>query len=199
VAVSNVNVYLGVVRPHEELGLTEYEIFVNADYDFDRHYERTRVVAPPEMMLVTCYNVVHPGISPPGTSIVVLTTLMYGKPWYDVPPAEYVETKSRIGDAMIQMAEKIAPGLREYAEVVEVSTPLTNMRYAGTLGGSIYGFSQPPRDNMVWRMGYRGPLAGLYFAGAWAQPGGGFEPAMMSGLRAGRAILYQVRKSRGEK
>jgi phytoene dehydrogenase-like protein len=53
VAASTVNVYLGVARPHEELGLTEHEIFINADYDFDRHYERTRVVAPPEAIVVT--------------------------------------------------------------------------------------------------------------------------------------------------
>jgi prolycopene isomerase len=194
VAASTVNVYLGVARPQEELGLTEHEIFINADYDLGRHYERTRVVAPPEAMVVTCYNTVYPDISPPGTSIVVLTALMYGEPWYEVPPAEYVETKNRIGDAMIQLAEKIAPGLREYTEVVEVSTPLTNMRYAGTMGGSIYGFSQPPRDNMVWRMGHRGPLEGLYFVGAWTQPGGGYEPVMMSGQMASGAILSKVRK-----
>jgi len=129
---------------------------------------------------------------------VVLTALSYGEPWYDIAPADYVATKNRIASAMIEMAETVAPELRQHAEVVEVSTPLTNMRYANTMAGSIYGSSQPPHDNMVWRMGYRGPLAGLYFAGAWAQPGGGFEPAMMSGLRAGRAILYQVRKARRE-
>jgi len=196
VAASTVNAYLGVARPHEELGLTEHEIFVNADYDFDRHYERMRIVAPPEAMVVTCYNAVYPDISPPGTSIVVLTALMYGEPWYEVPPAEYVETKNRVADAMIQMAEKIAPGLRECVEVVEVSTPLTNMRYTGTMGGSIYGFNQPPRDNMVWRMRHRGPLEGLYFVGAWTQPGGGFEPSMMSGQTTGRAIARKIKKMR---
>jgi len=218
VAPSTVNVYLGVARPHEELGLTEHEIFVSTDYDFDRHYEVMRTVPPPSpphggvsessssfpgeegrgrlppAIAVTCYNAVYPDVSPPGTSIVVLTALMYGEPWYEVPPAEYVATKNRIGDGMIQLAEKIAPGLREYAEVVEVSTPVTNMRYAGTMGGSIYGFNQPPRDNIVWRMGNRGPLDGLYFVGAWTQPGGGFEPAMMSGQMAGGAILSKIKK-----
>ncbi len=198
VAASTVNVYLGVASPPEDLGLTEHEIFINADYDFDRHYEGMKVVAPPEAIALTCYNAVYPEISPPGTCIVVLTALAYGEPWCQVPPGKYVETKSRIADAMIEMAETVAPGLREHSEVVEVSTPLTNMRYAGTMGGSIYGFSQPPRDNMVWRMGYGGPLEGLYFVGAWTQPGGGFEPAMMSGLRAGRAIRYRIRKMRGE-
>jgi len=189
VAASTINVYLGVARPHHELGLDEHEIFINRDYDFDRHAQGMSRIEAPEAIVVTCYNVVYPDISPPGTSIVVLTALSYGEPWYDVLPAEYVETKNHIADAMINIAEQIAPGLREYTEVVEVSTPLTNMRYAGTMGGSIYGFSQPPRDNMVWRMGHRGPLEGLYFVGAWTQPGGGFEPAMMSGRIAGGAIL----------
>jgi prolycopene isomerase len=200
VAASTINVYLGVARSHEELNLTEHEVFINEDYDFDRHCEAMRDVSieSPPAIAATCYNVVYPEISPPGTSIVVLTALQYGEPWYEVEPAEYVATKNRIADGMIRMAERIAPGLREYAEVVEVSTPLTNMRYAGTLGGSIYGFNQPPRDNMVWRMGHRGPLDGLYFVGAWTQPGGGFEPTIMSGQMAGGAILSKIKKARKE-
>jgi all-trans-retinol 13,14-reductase len=97
---------------------------------------------------------------------------------------------------MIRLAEIVAPDLRRYTEVVEVSTPLTNMRYAGTLGGSIYGFNQPPRDNMVWRMGHRGPLAGLYFVGAWTQPGGGFETSITSGQMAGGAVLHRIKRQK---
>ena len=126
--------------------------------------------------------------------MVVLTALAYGEPWYQVEPQEYVDTKNRIAEAMIRTADGIAPGLQEYAEVVEVSTPVTNMRYANTLGGSIYGFSQPPRDNLAWRMGHRGPLEGLYFVGAWTQPGGGFEPSIMSGQMAGGRILNKIKK-----
>jgi prolycopene isomerase len=62
------------------------------------------------------------------------------------------------------------------------------------MGGSIYGFNQPPRDNLAWRMGHRGPLDGLYFVGAWTQPGGGFEPAVMSGQMAGGVIVHKVKK-----
>ena len=194
VAASTVNVYLGVARPHEELGLTEHEIFINSNYDLDRQYEQMSRLDPPDAIAVTCYNVVYPEISPPGTSIVVLTALAYAEPWYRVPLTEYVDTKNRLAEGMIHLAERIAPGLRECTQVVEVSTPLTNIRYAGTRGGSIYGFNQPPRDNMVWRMGHRGPLDGLYFVGAWTQPGGGFEPAIMSGQMAGGAILRKIKR-----
>jgi prolycopene isomerase len=194
VAASTVNVYMGVARPHQELGLDQHEIFINADTDLERHAARMRHIIPPEAIAVTCYNVVYPDISPPGSCIVVLTALQYGEPWYDLDPARYVETKTQLADRMIDMVEPIAPGLREATEVVEVSTPLTNMRYARTMGGSIYGFNQPPRDNMVWRMRHRGPLDGLYFVGAWTQPGGGFEPVMMSGQMAGSSILNQIKK-----
>jgi len=197
VAASTINVYLGVARAAEELGFTEHEIFVNAGLDADRHYERMKTVAPPEAIAATCYNVVYPEISPSGTSIVVLTALAFGEPWAQIPPSEYVATKNRMAGAMIDLAEQIVPGLRSYAEVVEVSTPLTNMRYASALGGSIYGFSQPPRDHMAWRMDYKGPLDRLYFAGAWTQPGGGFEPTMMSGMRAGRSIAFKAKKQEG--
>lgn len=194
VAPSTVNVYLGVARPHTQLGLTEHEIFINQDYDLDRHYEGMSSLEPPQAIAVTCYNVVYPDISPPGTCIVVLTALSYGRSWYDVPPEEYVGTKNRIAEGMLRMAEGIAPGLRASTEVVEVSTPLTNVRYTGALGGSIYGFNQPPRDNMVWRMGNRGPLEGLYFTGAWTQPGGGFQPTIMSGQMVGASIARRIKK-----
>ncbi len=192
VAPSTVNVYMGIARTHQDLGLLEHEIFVNDSYDLDRHYQQMCAIGDVPAMVVTCYNVAYPDISPPGTSIVVLTALSYGDVWARVPPAEYVDVKNRVADGMLRLAEQVAPGLRAAAEVVEVSTPLTNMRYAGALGGSIYGFNQPPRDNMVWRMGHRGPLPGLYFVGAWTRPGGGFEPAIMSGQMAGGAILSKM-------
>jgi prolycopene isomerase len=198
VAASTVNVYLGVACPPEALGLREHEIFLNANYDFERHAQAMDTVAAPDAVAVTCYNAVHPDISPPGTSMVVITALAYGEQWCRVAPVEYVEAKNMVADRMIALAEQVAPGLRQHAEVVEVSTPLTNMRYAGALGGSIYGFAQPPHDNMVWRMANRGPVDGLYFVGAWTQPGGGFEPCVMSGQMAGGAIAHKLAARRGE-
>lgn len=195
---STFNVYLGIDKPAAELNLTEHEIFINKDYDFESHYNEMSRLDHTEIqsMALSCYNVVWPEISPPGTSIVVLTALMHGEPWLKVDPHKYVDTKNRLADAMIRTAEKVAPGIRDYAEVVEVSTPITNMRYTGALFGSIYGFDQPPWDSTVFRLGHRGPLDGLYFVGAWTQPGGGFEPCMMSGQMAAQAILRNVKKAR---
>ena len=120
---------------------------------------------------------------------MTLTALSYGEPWTRLRPEEYVPTKTRIAQAMISMTERIAPKIREHLEVVEIATPLTNIRYAGAQGGSIYGFDNHAHDHTVLRMANRGPLDGLFFVGAWTQPGCGFEPCMLSGKTvAGRVI-----------
>lgn len=198
IAPSTLNVYMGINRSPEELGLSNHENFINADEDFDRHGEMMGQIGTPPITLASCYNAVCPDISPPGTTCLVLTTLFYGAPWYDVPPDEYVATKNRVADAMIETAGAIAPDIRKYAEVVEVSTPITNMRYAGSQGGSIYGFNNPPWDHSVLRMSHKGPVHGLSFAGAWTIPGGGFEPCMFSGQMAADPIVRKVKKSRKE-
>ena len=194
-SAGSVNVFLGVARSPEELGLRYHENFINADYDFDAHHEAMRVIGPPKAVLLACYNALDPDISPPGTSLISLTTLTYGQPWLDLPQDQYVATKNKVADAMITMAEQIAPDIRKYAEVVEVATPITNIRYTGNISGSIYGFTNTAYGHTILRMPQRGPLKGLYFAGAFTQPGGGFQPCMMSGQTAAEQILKRARKA----
>ena len=195
VGASTVNVYMGIARSPEDLGMPNHETFINADNQFDRHYEAMHSTERVESVVLTCYNKVFPEISEPGTTVGVITALVYGEPWSKVPPEKYVDVKTRFADRMLAMAEQVAPDIRQYLEVVEVATPLTNMRYAGTLDGSIYGFDNTPQDHTILRMGHRGPVKGLYFVGAWTQPGGGFEPAMMSGQLAGSMMHYAMKKS----
>jgi phytoene dehydrogenase-like protein len=196
VAAGSLNVYLGLAKPPAELGLHDHEAFVNINYDFDEHYQRMRQLGTPGQIAVTGYNAVLPDITPPGTSQVVITSLYYGDPWCTLDPHRYVDTKNEIGDAMLTMAERLYPGLRDAAEVVEVSTPVTNMRYAGTLGGSIYGFDQPPADAHIFRQPHWGPMPGLFFTGAWTPPGGGFEPAMLSGRFAADMAMLRGKTAR---
>ncbi|MDP8223985.1 MAG: NAD(P)/FAD-dependent oxidoreductase [Candidatus Lernaella stagnicola] len=194
VAAGSVNVYLGLAAPAEELGLHDHECFLNINYDYDEHYRRMSTIGAPGQIAMTAYNSVLPDVSPPGTTMAVLTSLYYGEPWHDIAPRDYVDVKNGIGAAMLDMAEKVFPGLRRNCEVIEVSTPVTNMRYAGTLGGSIYGFDQTPSNAHILRQPHWGPLPGLFFVGAWTPPGGGFEPAMTSGRFAGEMVLMRQRR-----
>lgn len=197
VAAGSLNVYLGLARPLSHFGVTDHEIFINRDTDFEDQHARMMRVEAPGMLAATCYNAVYPEASPPGTSVITLTTLAYGQPWMDLPPGEYIERKTQLAESMIDLAQLVLPGLRDCIEVAEVSTPLTNMRYAGTLGGSIYGFEQTPLNHTVLRLPPKGPLPGLYQVGAWVQPGGGFSPAMFSGQMAAEQIHRKLRRAKG--
>jgi len=193
---SSFNVYLGLAEPPDKFGLINHEVFINQDDDCEAHYRGMSTFDPPAEFCVTTYNTLMPEISPPGTTEVVLTYLMYGEPWYSVAPRQYVETKNRLAASMFERTEKYFPGLRRAAEVVEISTPITNMRYAGTMGGSIYGFDQNISESTVFRLPHWGPLKGLFFLGSWTMPGAGFEPAMMTGRIAGEFAARQSRHSR---
>ncbi len=189
---STVNVYLGLDRTVEQVGLEDHEIFVNDDLDLDGHAAAMDRVGPPSEIAVTSYNVVYPDISQPGTSVVVLTTLARGAPWVQVPARDYLAAKSAVAEAMLRRAERVAPRLREAVEVIEVSTPLTNLRYAGTPGGAIYGFEATTWHNMALIPDHRGPVEGLMLTGAWTRPGGGYGPAISSGRVATQPILDEL-------
>ncbi|MDP7114961.1 MAG: NAD(P)/FAD-dependent oxidoreductase [Myxococcota bacterium] len=198
VGPATMNLYLGLAKTGEELGLADHEVFVNEGYDVEERWQRMKTIGAPAETTVTHFNAVSPDISPPGTAMVVVTSLMYGEPWFEVAPQDYVATKQRMADQMLRLAERVAPDLRDAIEVIEIATPLTNMRYIGQLGGAVYGFEQTPGESTLFRLGHRGPLGGLYFAGAFTQPGGGFEPAMLSGCAAGAKAVHRAAAAKAE-
>ena len=193
---STFNVYLGLDCPAADLGLVTHETFVNTSYDLDAHSDlmNAGIDVEPAEAAVTNYNAVDPEFSPPGTSVVVLTLIAYAEPWLKISPGEYVEKKNQVAESVIKMAERVAPGLRDHIEVVEVATPLTNMRYTGNLGGSIIGFDETYQGTGMARMPNRGPLDGLYFAGSYVFIGGGYEPSIVSGFMASRDLLEDMER-----
>jgi prolycopene isomerase len=138
---------------------------------------------------ITNYNATDPGFSPPGTSVVVITGLQDYGAWSRVPPERYVETKHRMAEEMIDAADQVAPGLKNHIAALEISTPITNMRYSNNPGGSMIGFDYDVTGSPMFRLGNRGPLRGLYFANAWVRIGGGFEPCITSGYLASAEIM----------
>lgn len=191
---STVNLYIGADAPCSELGLDVHETFYSEDPDLDSHWEQMERGSrlDPLDIAVTAYNVADPEFSPPGTSSVVVTFIAYARPWLELPPSRYVETKEAVAEKALELAEKVAPGLRGHLEVLEVATPLTNMRYSLNPGGSIIGFDETYTGTGTVRMPAEGPLEGLYFCGAWVNIGGGYEPSLYSGYLTSRRVLEDM-------
>jgi len=191
---STFNLYLGVDCPHHKLGLAHHETFVSESCDVDASWKKMQSGATlePSDIAVTTYNAIDPEFSPPNTSSIVCTFISYAEPWLRLPPDKYTETKNRVAQKTLTIAEKVAEGLSEHIEVIEVATPLTNMHYTRNAGGSIIGFDETFTGTGIMRMPSSGPVSGLYFTGAWVNIGGGYEPSMYSGYLTAKKVLEDV-------
>lgn len=197
VAVSTFNVYMGLDCTAAEIGVEGHEYFINESYDQDEHYRAAFTTDMQQYWVLTNYNHADPEFSPPGTSVMVITAVMDAGAWSRVPPDRYVETKERLAAQFLEATDRRFPGLADHVSVVEVSTPLTNMRYSGNPGGSILGFDFDVTGSPMLRLPNRGPLEGLYFANAWVRPGGGFETSIQSGVFAYGEVMKDVKGVKG--
>jgi prolycopene isomerase len=191
-SVSSFVVHLGLGASRRELGLKDHEVFVNGTVDLEEQYRRCLRLEPPDTFVLAAYNATDPAFSPPGTAVVSLCALVDGRAWAKVPPERYPELKLQFTEHMVAHASRIYPAMRDCIEVVETSTPLTNMRYSGNVDGAIYGFAMTPEESPAFRLNQRGPLPGLFFAGAWTQPGGGISPCVSSGRSVADLVLDQL-------
>lgn len=191
------SVYLGLNASPEKLGLTAHETFINETDDMNQAFGSFFKLEPPKYIVAACYNHVYENISPPGTSQLVLTTLMMGKLWQNLSPDEYHRIKDEIGDKMVSMVENtICPNIREYIEVAESATPLTYYRYSKNMEGAIYGYTQDVINGPMLRLKSRGAIPGLYQVGAWTNFGGGFSTSILSGRIAAGMYLNDVKQGK---
>jgi len=193
IGASAVTVYLGLDRSPDELGITGVTTFISTEVGPEREYEMTKTLGFSEgsAMGMTCYTKMDPSFSPPGTTMAALITLQYADPWLQVPPSEYAKEKYRAADAIIKRAEQVYPGLKDHIEEMEISTPITHMRYLGHPGGGFYGFDQHMKDSASF-VNPKPPIEGLYLAGAWVSSGG-FQPTLDGGARIGRRLARRAK------
>lgn len=124
---------------------------------------------------------------------MALTMLMSAEA-YAAAEAADPSFQARAAETLIGRVEAaLFPGLRGLIEVMEVATPSTFERFTGNVGGSIYGWSARPDQCGGARMDAVTPIDGLFLAGAWTQPGGGFTSVLRSGKRTGERILAKIR------
>lgn len=146
---------------------------------------------------VSIYDNVFKGYSAPGTSTVMLLFLSGYEPWrrfeadYRAGRKEaYRREKERWTKILIKRAEReVVPDLSSMIEVSEAATPLTNWRFTRNPEGAIYGFEQSVDNAFMNRIKNRTPIQGLYLAGAWGGPGGGFAGVLRSGQSTFTKIL----------
>jgi prolycopene isomerase len=195
-SLSSLVVHLGVDRDLAAEGWGHHEFFDMVGYDFEAEYQAILEGRFHDVgMIISNYTVTDPTNSPPGGTVLVLTTLA---PWdhrdvwgtggrldgYRSNP-DYQVIKQEAGDILIDRAERLIPGLRDSIVHCTIGTPLTNRRYVRQDGGALYGREQTVLNQMHRRRPTT-PVDGLFLCGAWVG-GGGMTAAMGSGRSAAGA------------
>ncbi|MBN1686956.1 MAG: NAD(P)/FAD-dependent oxidoreductase [Spirochaetales bacterium] len=186
-------VYLGLNSSARELGLSSYSYFISPHMDTDVIYESMKQFEGPLMQASVCLNAAIPDCSPPGTTILSLTTVYTPGVWDSVTPADYFTLKNRLAGKMIsQFEEATGVKLRGHIEEIEVATPQTFSRYTGTYNGSIYGWEPEPWDSIIPRALSEEKeryIDRLYFCGGYGFRTHGFSGALFSGRKTARDII----------
>ena len=201
-----VNVYLGLNKSHEELGIKNYTIFCPGDLDASTNLEASLSMDNISRCTMVCYNVVYPDCSPKGTTILSLTIPFPTDNWANVNPRDYVKAKERVAKKAIENFEKqtgiiVTP----YIEEIEIATPWTFAHYLGTPQGTVYGNHNTKWNSMVAQlMGIRRdhPIKGFKTVGASGARGDGYSQSYCSGKDIANLLLEEMeggKKRHGKK
>jgi len=192
-SLSSFIVWLGLNR--EIKGIKDYEIFIDQKDSPEAAYAACLSGDLSNAgMGVTIYDNLYRGYSLPGTSTLSVMTLCGYEPWEKFERDYFAERKDayalekeRLAQILIEKTEALViPELTSMIEVVEIGTPLTNIRYTGNYHGAIYGYNR--QGARMKLLDVRTPVKGLYLASAWSH-GGGYTPAMMAGRHAVQALM----------
>lgn len=108
--------------------------------------------------------------------------------------AEYLAHKQRVEEQLLDRLEAQFPGCKERLVFRESATPVTHTRFTRATDGTGYGLAATPDQFMKGRPGYRGPIPGLFLAGANTRSGHGIVGALSSGRAAAWRMQQELVK-----
>lgn len=180
------NVCFGLNRSAEELGLKDYKLYFPETPDTVKEYQDAKYIATNKSFTSICPNTVYPDYTPKGTCMLNFS-VVYGDggDWNTLEQKDYFQTKEQITRQLIaKFAEKTGVDISDCIEEVEIATPWTYARFAGTPEGTAYGYETDEWDASLSRMMMLGtdyPTKGLRPIGAAGPRGGGYSSAYSCG------------------
>lgn len=130
------------------------------------------------------YEKVDAGLAPADKAAGVICAVDYLKDWENLSDEAYKSEKEEVAQILLRRLEEKFPGIGATVEYYEISTPKTIKRYTSNPSGAVYGFAQTLQLTASKRFRNNFLIPNLYFASAWAFPGGGFEGSIMGGFLA---------------
>ena len=200
--VSAFVVYMGLDASPKDLNLESYGYFISPHMDTEKiNKSMLQCENMPDLTASICLNNAIPNCSPPGTTILSITTAFGIDIWKNITPETYFATKNKLARQMIEQVSKALDSpISEHIEEIEVATPQTFSRYTGSFKGGVYGYDLDPWDSLVIRSQVKNKeefFKGLEFAGGFAAMGHGYNSSLLSGRQAARSVLWKMKKEGG--
>lgn len=175
---SAVQLFLGLRRSPEALGVNGENNWMFASYDHDGHYERRNELLEGRVENAYLSFPSRREASAGHHTAEMVAPLDYaavaawrGRPWKRRGEA-YDEIKESISDTLQDFAERYIPGFRALVHYAELGTPLTFEAFTGHSGGAIYGLPPVPLRYALSCLQVETPVPGLLLTGCdIASPG----------------------------
>jgi len=198
-AAALTTVYLGMNKTKEELGITDYSVFIAPDSDSDKQYDVAQDFFS-GYCIINCLNEIIPDCTPEGTSQLFLTTMTFGDVMKDIQPQDYKKFKTKVAKDMIETCEKaLNISITPYIEEIEIALPPTFVRYLNTPLGTPYGYMLEKWDSMIPRTAQYGkdqPFDNFFFCGATQERGDGYGCAYYTGEKAGGIVVKKLKEGK---
>ena len=195
-SIASICLFIGTELDTAAAGMTDANIWHYSKRDIDAAYApiwEGKLVDEPFFFLSS------PSLKDPETRAAEIPnhhTLEFVTLCPTEPFQEWMGTKTRRRDdaydafkdelqaRYLEYVDIYVPGIADHLVTCDVSTPLTNISYTSSPGGSIYGPEQTPDQIGPWRFPIKGAVDGLFLCGA-STLGAGIIPCGMSGYQAG--------------
>ncbi|MGQ0552659.1 MAG: phytoene desaturase family protein [Planctomycetota bacterium] len=197
---------LGVARDLRAEGQPRANLWIAPSWEAETEYAAAAAGRFPEraaafLTIASVKDPEHLGLAPPGHSNLQIMSVTPSAPaaWgvsaaqladgsYRREPA-YRAAKERCTEQLLDTAERALPGLRGHVVLRELASPLTQVRYTASSGGTAYGLAATPEQFLWRRPGARTEIDGLLLCGASCRTGHGIVGAALSGLYAAAEVV----------
>ena len=186
--------YLGLDCHPNELNIPIEEVFYFNEYTPEEDYERALKGDYKTCgILLTNYSSMDPTFNDSNKGVITVTLIDNYDLW-STDKNIYKQQKEELTNILIDRLEEKFPGIKEHIVVKELGTPRSMERYTANPKGAVYGYSQTVKQAGRYRLKTDTPIENLFLAGAWVNPGGGYEGSISSGMVVAQQIAKKLKK-----
>ncbi len=189
-ACSLISIYLGFNKSLKEVGVNHYTTIIPGEdvKSIKDVHDNYKGAWSKKSFLFVDYGQINAKLAPSGKSVGVIASIDYLSNWENLDDDGYKVQKEKVANQFIDRLAAVYPGIRDCIDYYTVGTSKTINRYTLNTMGTPYGYAQIPSQSGLNRLQVRSQINNLYFASAWAFPGGGFTGAIIGGFQCALAV-----------